>query len=82
MPGDHSPWQETPNDDIEIIKTLGISCKREVIFCRSIEMACRLYKYFKESLGECAYYDPQGSLIPSNHLLECTIPGLPHQDHS
>lgn len=28
-----------------------------------------MYEYYEESLGECAYYDPQGSLIPSNRLI-------------
>lgn len=76
MPGDYSQWQETLDDDIEITKTLGISSERKVIFCRSIETACRLYEYYEEHLSECAYYDPQGShrIV----LLQCTIPSLPH----
>ena len=61
MPSDYSQWQETLDDDIEFIKTLGISSERKVISCRSIETACHLYEYYEESLGECAYYDPQGS---------------------
>ena len=54
---------------VKIIKTLGISADRKVMFCCSIEMACRLYEYYEERLGDCAYYDPQGSLIPSNCLI-------------
>ena len=72
MPGDYSQWQETLDDDIEIIKTLGISSERKVIFCCSIETACHLYEYCEESLGECAYYDPrQPNSIESSY---CNVP--------
>lgn len=67
MPGDFTKWQELLDEDVEVLKTLQTSVQRNVIFCRSIEMACTSYKYCKDGLGDCAYCDPQGGLIPSNH---------------
>lgn len=68
MPGDFTKWQEMLDEDIEILKALGISAERKVIFCRSIEMACTLYEYYEDGLGDCAYHDLQGGLIPSNRV--------------
>ena len=71
MPGDFTKWQEMLDEDILILilKALGISFERKVIFCRSIKMGCTLYEYYEDGLSDCTYRDPQGSLILSNHVL-------------
>ncbi len=59
-------WSPYLDKDISIIRTLGVSVERKVFFCRKIEMACRLYEYYEDSLGNAAYFDPSGKLVPAN----------------
>ena len=68
MPGDYTKWQEILDEDIDILKTLGITADRKVIFCWSIDMACTLYEYYEDGLGDCAYSNPQSGLTPSNRI--------------
>jgi len=64
-------WQGDPilDDDIEIVRTLGVACDRKVFFCRSIEMACCLYEYYEDALEKSVYNDPSGGPVPSNRLV-------------
>ena len=32
-------------------------------------MACRLYEYYDDVLGACAYFDSKGKLVPSNRII-------------
>ena len=56
-------------DDVEVVRTLGIRVDRKIIYCRSIETACQLYEYYDELLEESAYHDPNGNLVPSNRII-------------
>ena len=44
MPASIEKWSPFFDDDTEIVWTLGLVCDRKVFFCRSTEMACRLYE--------------------------------------
>ncbi len=69
MPAKIDDWRPYLDEDISIERTLGVSTERRVYFCRSIEMACRLYEYYEDSLGNCAYFDPCGKLVPANRII-------------
>ena len=49
-PGDYTKWREILDEDIDILKTLGIIADWRVIFCCSIDMACTLYEYYEDGL--------------------------------
>ena len=49
-------------------ENFGKHCHRKVIFCRSIDMACTLYEYYEDGLGDCAYSNPQSGPAPSNRI--------------
>ena len=69
VPGNFDQWMSFLEDDVEVVKTLGITVDRKIIYCRSIEMACQLYEYYDELLEESAYHDPNGNLVPSNRII-------------
>ena len=67
-PGDYTKWREILDEDIDILKTLGIIADWKVIFCCSIDMDCTLYEYYEDGLGDCAYSNPQSGLTSSNRI--------------
>ncbi len=69
MPTQMEKWSPYLDEDISIIRTLGVSVKRKVFFCRTVEMACRLYEYYEDSLGNAAYFDLSGKLVPANRVI-------------
>ena len=69
MPSNAEKWSPILDDDIEIVRTLAVACDRKVFFCRSIEMACRLYEYYEDALEKSVYNDPSGGPVPSNRLV-------------
>ena len=69
MPGKFDEWMSILEDDVELVRTLGIAVDRKIIYCRSIEMACRLYEHYDEMLEDSGYNDPKGNLVPSNRII-------------
>ena len=48
------------------------------LFCRSIEMACCLYKYYEDALGSLCTMIPEVVQCLLTVLLQCTIQSQPH----
>lgn len=69
MPAKFDEWGPFLDEDITVVKTLGVNVERKVFFCHTIEMACRLYEYYDDVLGARAYFDPNGKLVPSNRII-------------
>ena len=69
MPGNIEQWSPILEDDVKVLRTFGVKSDRKVFFCRSIEMACRLYEYYEEALGKFVYCNPSGCPIPSNRIV-------------
>ncbi len=62
-------WLPILQEDVGIIKTLGVAAERKLFFCRSIEMACRLYEFYVDALQDTAYFDPNGPRSASNRIV-------------
>ena len=69
MPTKVDDWCPFLDEDVTLLKTLGVNVERKMFFCRTIEMACRLYEFYDDVLGPCAYFDPKGNLVPSNRMI-------------
>ena len=57
MPNSQSTWSEYLQQDAELLKTCRLDTIRRVYFCRTIEMTCRLYKFFEAYLEDQSYTD-------------------------
>ena len=69
MPTKVDDWCVFLDEDVTLVKTLGVNVEQKKFFCRMIEMACRLYEYYDHVLRPCAYFDPKGKLVPSNRII-------------
>jgi len=63
MPENVLKWSPILDDDIEIVRILGVAYDRKVFFCRSIEMACHLYEYYEDALDKAVYCDPSSGPV-------------------
>ena len=55
MHGNFDQWMSFLEDDVEVVRTLGTTVDRKIIYCRSIETSCQLYEYYNKLLEESAY---------------------------
>ncbi len=69
MPRSAALWLPILQEDAGVLATLGVAADRNFFFCRSIEMSCKLYEFYMDNLDTGAYFDPDGSRIPSNRLV-------------
>lgn len=69
MPKSAAQWLPILQEDAGVLATLGVAVDREITFCRTIEMSCKLYEFYMETLDKGAYFDPDGGRVPSNRLV-------------
>ena len=68
MPSKIDEWSTYLNEDISLVRTLGVNIEWTVYFCRTMKWLVG-YMNIMKSLGCGAYFDPNGRLVPANRMI-------------
>ena len=69
LPPKKEDWFEFLEPDVATLTTLGITAPRKFFFCRTIEVTCQLFEFYREKLGDKCLAVADNDDEPSNRII-------------